>query len=222
MLSNSCIDIDRESVGAAGNFLAPISQLSHNAFKAVIDIDVVGSYNVTKLALPHLIASAQRHRSSPSQGPAGRIIYISATIHFKGLPLQSHVAAAKAGVDALSASVAIEYGPLGITSNVIAPGAIAGTEGMNRLGRPAEDTDSKLRRIPLGRLGTARDIADATVFLFSDAASYITGSAIVVDGGAWRTHAAQPGEDFVYPDFILSKESVTGVAGLKGQDTAKI
>jgi peroxisomal 2,4-dienoyl-CoA reductase len=136
--------------------------------------------------------------------------------------MQCHVSAAKAGVDALSASVAIEYGPLGITSNVIAPGAIAGTEGLSRLGKRVNESGPNIRRIPLARLGTAKDIADATVFLFSDAASYITGAAIVVDGGAWRTHAAQPGGDFEYPDFILSGKPVTGVAGLKGQTMAKI
>ncbi|KAH7074963.1 putative peroxisomal 2,4-dienoyl-CoA reductase SPS19 [Paraphoma chrysanthemicola] len=206
--------IDFLIAGAAGNFLAPISQLSFSAFKAVIDIDVLGSYSVTKLALPHLIASAKRHAKTNS-APGGRIIYVSATIHFTGLPMQSHVSAAKAGVDALSNSVAIEYGPYGITSNVICPGAIAGTEGMSRLSKKMDTSEVMVDRVPLGRLGNSSDIADATVFLFSEAASYITGSSIVVDGGAWRTHALQPGEDFAYPGFLLSGDTVEGVGGQK-------
>src|ERR1700744_3365285 len=103
-----------------------------------MDIDILGSYNITKLCLPHLVASAKKHNASSTlpkagtSGPGGRIIYVSATIHYSGLPLQPHGAVAKAGLDALSANVAIEYGPLGVTSNIIAPGPISGTEGMDR------------------------------------------------------------------------------------------
>lgn len=125
--------IDFLIAGAAGNFLAPIEQLSANAFKTVIDIDVLGSYNTTKVCIPHLLKSVQKHNSegglpkSDAAGPGGRIIYVSATIHYTGIPMQTHVAAAKAAVDALSHNVAIEYGPLGITSNIISPGPIKGT-----------------------------------------------------------------------------------------------
>lgn len=187
-----------------------------------MDIDILGSYNVTKLALPHLVASAKRHNSSSSLPhsssgtPGGRIIYVSATIHYTGLPMQTHVAVAKAGIDALSANVAIEYGPLGVTSNIIAPGPIAGTEGMDRLSKEHKSGGSKTsKRIPLGRWGLIKEIADATVFLFSDTGNYITGDNLVVDGGAWRTSGGTPGGDFVYPDFILSGAEVTGVAGSK-------
>jgi len=208
------------SAGAAGNFLAPMSQLSPNAFKTVMDIDILGSYNVTKVALPHLITAAKKHNSSsslpksPTIGPAGRIIYVSATIHYTGLPLQTHVAVAKAGVDALSNNVCIEYGPLGITSNVIAPGPIGGTEGMDRLAkrRPA---GSLGKGIPLGRFGLVKEVSDATVYLFSDAANYVSGEILVVDGGAWHTSAASPGGDFQYPDFLLSGAAVEGVGGAK-------
>ncbi|KAK5311345.1 peroxisomal 2 4-dienoyl-CoA reductase sps19 [Exophiala xenobiotica] len=221
--------IDFLIAGAAGNFLAPLAQLSPNAFRSVIDIDVLGSYNVTKLCLPHLVAAAKKHNStsslpkSPCAGPGGRIIYISATIQYTGLPLQTHVAVAKAGVDALSANVAIEYGPLGVTSNVIAPGPIAGTEGTNRLWKTPKPGVEPCRRIPLGRWGLIKEIADATVFLFSDAANYVNGGIMVVDGGSWRTSAGMPGEDFAYPDFILSGEEVTGVGGsTKGKLATKL
>ncbi|OAL37981.1 hypothetical protein AYO20_02814 [Fonsecaea nubica] len=222
--------IDFLIAGAAGNFLAPLAQLSPNAFKTVMDIDILGSYNITKLCLPHLVASAKKYNSSSSlpksdsSGPGGRIIYVSATIHYTGLPMQTHVAVAKAGVDALSANVAIEYGPLGVTSNIIAPGPIAGTEGMDRLSqehkRRDDQTGAKVgRKIPLGRWGTIKEIADATVYLFSDAANYVTGDRLVVDGGAWHTFSGSPGSDFEYPDFILSGKEVTGVGGSKKKNS---
>jgi len=195
-----------------------------------MDIDILGSYNVTKLALPHLVASAKKHNSSstlpksPTSGPGGRIIYVSATIHYTGLPLQTHVAVAKAGVDALSANVAIEYGPLGVTSNTIAPGPIAGTEGMDRLSKrhKAGDSSKAGRRIPVGRWGSIKEIADATVYLFSDAGNYVSGDNLVVDGGAWHIGAGSPGGDFEYPDFLLSGEEVTGVGGMKKKKDAKL
>ncbi|KAL4898740.1 hypothetical protein BDV59DRAFT_9487 [Aspergillus ambiguus] len=202
--------IDFLIAGAAGNFLAPISQLSTNAFKTVLEIDTLGSYNVTRLALPHLLASVKKHNTA--QTPSGRIIYVSATMHYTGAPLQTHASVAKAGVDALAGNVAIEYGPLGLTSNVISPGPITRTEGSERLSvRPRVQN----KRIPLGRAGTVKEVADATVFLFSDAATYVNGVVLPVDGGAWRTGAGNPGRDFEYPDFILSGEEVTGTKGSK-------
>ena len=71
------------------------------------------------------------------------------------------------------------------------------------------------KRIPLGRVGTVRDIADSTVFLFSEAGSYVNGEVLVVDGGAWRTMAGNPGSGFVYPYFLLGEEVITGVKGMK-------
>jgi len=120
-----------------------------------------------------------------------------------GLPYQAHVSSAKAGVDALSRVIAVEEGPWGVRSNVIAPGPIAATEGMSRLsvsgsGRPVESF------IPLGRQGAVQDIANATVFLFSDAACLITGEALVVDGGVQHLSSLQ----FPYPDAVLDPESV--------------
>lgn len=208
--------IDFIIAGAAGNFLAPMEQLSANAFKSVMDIDVLGSYNLVKAAMPYLVASAAKHKSDGEtlSGTGGRVIFISATIHYTGLPLQTHVAVAKAGVDAMSNAVAIEYGPLGVTSNVIAPGPIAGTEGMDRLAK-SKGAERFGKGIPLGRMGRVKEIADATVYLFSDAANYVNGEVLVVDGGAWRTSAGNPGSGFQYPDFLLSGQTVTGVKGGK-------
>lgn len=171
--------------------------MSSNAFKSVIDIDVIGTFNTIKATMPHLLKS-----SNP------RIIYVSATFHYTGMPLQAHVSAAKAAIDSLMASVALEYGPRGVTSNVIAPGGIEETEGLARLSsaRSAE-RDEYAKAIPSGRIGNVRDIADATVFLFSQAGSYVNGQVLAVDGAAWRRQGAlMVGVDAgtKYPDFLLS------------------
>lgn len=203
-----------------------MSQLSSNAFKTVMDIDVLGSYNVTKVCLPHLLESVKKYNSegglpkSDAAGPSGRIIYVSATMHYTGMPLQTHVVAAKAAVDAISHNVAIEYGPLGITSNIISPGPIAGTEGMDRLGGKLRTKVEKPgQRLPLGRWGSIKEIADATVWLFSDAANYVTGQVTIVDGGAWHVQTG-PGSTFPYPDFLLSNKEVEGVGGSKRKATS--
>lgn len=94
------------------------------------------------------------------------------------MPLQAHVSVAKAGVDSLSDATAIEFGPRGITSNVISPGPIEDTEGIERLSR-AEHRAASRRAVPLGRWGNVKDIADATVYLFSDAANFVTGQTLV-------------------------------------------
>ena len=134
---------------------------------------------------------------------------MSATFHYTGMPLQAHVSAAKAAIDSLMASVALEYGPLGINANVVAPGAIAGTEGMERLSSSEMSRAQKTEGVPSGRWGTVRDVADATVFLFSDAANYINGSSVVVDGAGWRRHgslAVGIDPSMKYPDFLITGE----------------
>ncbi|KAI1184856.1 hypothetical protein F5B17DRAFT_61379 [Nemania serpens] len=200
--------IDFVIAGAAGNFVAPITGLSSNGFKSVMEIDVLGTYNTVKATIPYLIESAKRNPNPSTNAlTGGRIIYVSATFHYTGMPLQAHVAAAKASVDSISSSVALEFGPYGVTSNVIAPGGIEGTEGMERLasGKLSKDT---AKHIPLGRWGTIRDVADATVYLFSDAGNYINGDVLVVDGADWRNKGMGVGRDpdMQYPDFLLKGE----------------
>ncbi|KAF2158379.1 hypothetical protein M409DRAFT_61711 [Zasmidium cellare ATCC 36951] len=205
--------IDFVIAGAAGNFLAPIRSLSANAFKAVIDIDLLGSYNTVKATLPHLIASSKEGAGG------GRFVFVSANMFQTGLVLQTHVGAAKSAVNALSNNMAIELGPLGITSNVIAPGPIGDTEGMDRLTPASDANTASATKIPLGRMGSVRDIADATVYLFSDAANYVNGDVLIVDGGAWRTGGGAPGHTVPYPDFLLSSDEVSAakVEGRKGK-----
>jgi peroxisomal 2,4-dienoyl-CoA reductase len=158
--------------GAAGNFLCAAEELSPNGFGTVVDIDLKGTFNVCRAAFAEL----KKNR--------GQILNISATLHYLGTPMQLHVSAAKAGVDALTRNLAVEWGRHGIRVNAIAPGPIGDTEGMKRL--VPEPIKEKLRqRIPLGRFGEIADIEKAAVFLCSEAAGYINGTVLVVDGGHW-------------------------------------
>ncbi|KAL7270899.1 peroxisomal 2 4-dienoyl-CoA reductase sps19 [Rhizina undulata] len=191
--------VDYVICGAAGNFLASIENLSANAFKSVMDIDVLGSYNTVKAALPEL----KRNR--------GKIIFVSATLHYMGSPFQAHVSAAKAAIDALSSALCVEMGPYGITSNCIAPGPIAGTEGMARLAR-ADSLNAVRKSIPLQRLGEVHEIADATIFLLSPAGDFINGDVLVVDGGAWHRQATT---SHPYPELITNGGVIDGVKGMK-------
>lgn len=158
--------------GAAGNFLCTAEELSPNGFGTVVDIDLKGTFNVCRAAFPQL----KEHR--------GQILNISATLHYLGTPMQLHVSAAKAGVDALTRNLAVEWGRYGIRVNAIAPGPIEDTEGMRRL-LPEAIKDRLRKNVPLGRFGRIADIEKAALFLCSDAASFINGTVLVVDGGQW-------------------------------------
>lgn len=178
--------IDFVICGAAGNFLAPVRGLSANAFKSVMDIDVLGSYNTVRSTMPYLIQSAAKYKTDSkarSRGPGGKIAFVSATMHYTGTPLQAHACVAKAAVDALAHALCIELGPLGITSNVISPGPVANTEGTLRLF--TEEKQSSVKQIPSGRLGSVKDIADATIYLFSNAGNYVNGEILV---GKYKAH----------------------------------
>lgn len=184
--------IDITIAGAAGNFLAPFSSLSARAFKTVVDIDLLGSFNTAKATAPALRKSR------------GVLLFVSATLQYKGLPLQVHASAAKAGVDSLTKSLAIELGPTGIRVCGIAPGPIAGTEGMERL-LPADMIEKAKRMVPVGHWGTTVDIADTTVFLAGPSAKFITGTVFVVDGGQW--HIGGP-EIARYPDLVAQNSKI--------------
>ena len=157
--------------GAAGNFLAPAAGLSPNGFRTVVDIDLNGTFNTSRAAFEAL-----------QQSGDSLILNISATLHYHGTPLQIHASAAKAGVDAITRNLAVEWGRFGIRAVGIAPGPIGDTEGMRRLA-PGEITDKMMAAIPAGRFGTVDEIAAAAVFLRSPAGAYITGHTLVVDGG---------------------------------------
>jgi peroxisomal 2,4-dienoyl-CoA reductase len=168
--------------GAAGNFICLAENLSANGFGTVVDIDLKGTFNVSRAALQHLRA----------QG--GAVINISATLPYLGTMGQAHASAAKAGVDSLTRTLAVEWGPHRIRVNGIAPGPIEGTEGVKRLTNE-KSREGALKNCPLGRMGTTDDIANAALFLASDAASYVNGVTLVVDGGLWLRSARILGED---------------------------
>jgi NAD(P)-dependent dehydrogenase (short-subunit alcohol dehydrogenase family) len=164
-------EIDLVVCGAAGNFPAPALGMSANGFKAVIDIDLLGTFNTCRAAFEHL------------KRPGASIINISAMQAFTPMPMQAHVCAAKAGVDMLTKCLAIEWGPEGVRVNSIAPGAVDDTEGMRRLAPTPEIRKQIARAIPLQRFATKDEIADLALFLSSDAAKFITGAVVVCDGG---------------------------------------
>lgn len=157
---------------AAGNFLCPAAGLSPGGFGAVVDIDLKGTFHACKAALPLLSRAG------------GAVVNISATLHYGGTPLQLHAASAKAGVDALTRTLAVEWGPLQIRVNAVAPGPVEGTEGLARL-LPADLRARAERAIPLRRFADPQEIAASVLFLASRASSYTTGAVLVVDGGQW-------------------------------------
>ena len=165
-------EIDILVCGAAGNFPAPVIGMSANGFKSVIDIDLLGTFNTCRAAYEHL------------KKPGASIISISANHAHTPIAYQSHVCAAKAGVDLLTRTLAIEWGAAGIRANCITPGPTDDTEGMRRLAPTEEARKRVLRSVPLQRYGTKDELADLALFLCTDAAAYITGAIYVCDGGS--------------------------------------
>jgi NAD(P)-dependent dehydrogenase (short-subunit alcohol dehydrogenase family) len=155
---------------AAGNFLSPAANLSANGFKAVIDIDLLGSFNACRASFEHL----------SKQG--GCIVSITATQATIPTPLQVHAGAAKAGIEKMTRDLALEWGRSGIRVLAVAPGPIENTEGMSRLAPPDAEKALK-KRVPLQRYGTIDEIADAVLYLVSPAGAFITGATLLVDGG---------------------------------------
>ena len=163
--------------GAAGNFICEAEKLSPNGFKTVVDIDLLGSFNVARAGFEQL------------RQTQGSVIFISAGIAWLPYSHQIHAAAAKAGIDSMMKNLALEWGRYGIRANSIAPGYIGDTEGTSRLaGGPV--MDAVMATTPLGRLGTTDDIGQAAVFLASPLASFVTGTVVVVDGGHYLEGSA--------------------------------
>lgn len=166
---------------AAGNFYAPSDTLSPNGWKAVVETDLYGTFFGCQAVYPHMV----------EQG-GGAIVSISMTLHYRGWPLMAHATAAKAGVDALTRTLALEWAPHGITVNAVAPGPIP-TEGVRKAFAAPEGKEEQAlsiddriaEQVPLGRAGTPTDIGYMVTYLVSPAASWITGAIFVVDGGSW-------------------------------------
>ena len=171
---------------AAGNFYKKSEDLSENAWKSVIEIDLYGTFFCTQAVFPYMKA----------QG-GGRVVSTSMTLHYRGWPLMAHATAAKAGVDALTKTLALEWAEHGIRINAIAPGPIP-TEGVRKAftpppGAPVPDLFSVDKAmdafakgaIPLKRWGTPEDIGQMVAYLASPAGDWITGAIFVIDGGEW-------------------------------------
>ncbi len=170
--------------GAAGNFLCPAARMSANAFKAVVDIDLIGTFNVYRASYEHLTR------------PGASLIAISAPQGTEAHWGQAHVSAAKAGVDMLTRSLAAEWGPEGVRVNAIVPGPIDGTEGMRRLAPSPEARRTIEDSIPLRRYGTMGEVAQMALFLASEAASYVNGAILYCDGGQVLAGARRrPGQE---------------------------
>lgn len=164
-------NIDVLVSGAAGNFPAALLGMSSNGFRAVIDIDLIGTFHVLRTAHQFL------------KKPGASVINISAPQAFVPAPLQAHVCAAKAGVDMLTRVCALEWGADGIRVNSLVPGPIEGTEGMARLAPTPEILEAVRNSVPLGRLGQPEDIAKAALALASPFGEFVNGAVIPVDGG---------------------------------------
>ncbi len=158
---------------AAGNFIAPAEQLSPNGFKSVVDIVLLGTFNCTRLAFDMLKASK------------GSILNIIAAYAWSGEPGAIHSASAKAGVLAMTRTLASEWGRYGIRANCIAPGPIH-TEGTDKNLWSVADIEERARKaVPLGRLGEPADISRAALWLCGDEAQWISGATLAVDGAQW-------------------------------------
>lgn len=165
--------------GAAGNFLAAAHSMSANAFKAVVDIDLLGTFNVFRATFDHL------------RKPGASLITITAPQGQAPAIYQAHACAAKAGVNMLTKCLAMEWGPVGVRVNAISPGPVRGTEGIARLVPTPEMEQAVTNVLALRRFANMSDIADAALFLADERSAYITGSIIECDGGLHLGDASQ-------------------------------
>ncbi|ADU51825.1 short-chain dehydrogenase/reductase SDR [Thermaerobacter marianensis DSM 12885] len=160
---------------AAGNFVCPAEELSINGWNAVVNIVLHGTFYCTRAVARRWIA----------QGRGGNILNIIATYAWTGGPGTVHSAAAKAGVLAMTRTLAVEWAPKGIRVNCIAPGPVDGTGAAPQLWPTEEARQAVIRSVPLGRIGRPEEIAHAAAYLVSDYAGFITGEVLTIDGGQW-------------------------------------
>jgi len=168
---------------AAGNFLARTEDLSPRAWEAVIGIVLNGTINLTMTCGKRWLAEKK----------SASVVNIVTTYSSSGAGSAYVVpsAVAKAGVQALTRSLAVEWGPRGIRMNAIAPGPVPTEGAFSRL-IPSKDMEKlAIKRVPMRRFGTAEEIANLAVFLVSDQAAYINGEVVAMDGGEWLQGAGE-------------------------------
>lgn len=164
--------IDIVVAAQAGNFYAPALGMSSNAFRSIIDIDLIGTFNVFRAGFDFI------------NRPGASMLAITAPEGVRPLPFQSHVCSAKAGVNMLLKCLAVEWGPAGVRVNGLSPGPIEGSWGMdNVIAKDPAMKETITNAVPLKRWGVDKDIADGALFLASEASSWITGTILDIDGG---------------------------------------
>ncbi len=178
---------------AAGNFVSPTERLSHKAFDTVIDIVLKGTTNCTLAFGKHWIAAKQ---------PA-TVLSIVTTYASTGSGFVVPSACAKAGVLALTRSLAVEWARYGLRFNAIAPGPFPTEGAWSRLFPPPfDETLDPLKRIPLGRFGHHQELANLAAYLMSDFAAYVNGEVVTIDGGEWLKGAGEFNEFTQIPDAL--------------------
>ena len=166
---------------AAGNFVCPTERLSENAFRTVVDIVLTGTFNCSMAAM-----KVMKEKGS------GVILNIVTTYAWTGSGYVVPSASAKAGVLAMTRSLAVEWAKYGIRANAIAPGPFPTEGAWSRLSPPGMNVEKKMKkRVPLKRFGEHEELANLATYLISDGAAYINGGVVTIDGGEWLRGAGQ-------------------------------
>lgn len=178
--SFGALDVLVNNAGIGGS--QPVAELPDEAWNRMLETNLSAVFRLCRRALPALVASGR-----------GRVINMSSVFGLVGFRGSSSYACAKAGLNALTRSIAVDYAANGVTANAIAPGLI-----LTKMSQSNLDTKPWYRRVmyeatPVRRFGTPEDVASLTVFLASDEAGFVTGQVIAVDGG-WSTARVQAGE----------------------------
>jgi len=178
---------------AAGNFISPTEMLSPNAFKVVIDIVLMGTWNCTSTIGKEMIKNKK-----------GNVLSIVTTYAWTGSPYVIPSAAAKAGVLAMTRSLAVEWGKHNIRFNAIAPGPFPTKGAWSRLMPPGfEDFEDGMKnKIPMKRFGERHELENLASYLMSDGSAYINGEVVTIDGGEWIAGAAEFSELSKIPDSM--------------------